>query len=412
MDSTHFAEPSTTNDGPLAGVRVIDMATVVMGPYAAQILGDLGADVIRIESPRDSARNGLHAKTPGMGPLHLNVNRNKRSVNLDLKSQNGHEAAIALLKSADILVTNMRISALTRLGLDYEAVKEAAPDLVYVHAQGFRPDSDRAKLAAYDETIQAASGILDVANRADDLQKPVILPTIIADKVSALTMVYSALAALHSRDNGGTGQLVEVPMADTMLAFTLVEHLQGKTFEPELSDTGFPLSMNSGHYARSTRDGRLAVVLPYSSQNFKDVFTAAGRTEWAADPLLDGPFNPRENGKLMNTRLDECISALTLDEWANVCGEKNVPFGPVLHLDDAAEDDYVRSGHLLDTFEHPTEGPTKVVGIPVQFSATPASIRRLAPVQGADTEEVLAELSAPAGAPDTVHVSTAGGEIA
>ncbi|WP_129658797.1 CaiB/BaiF CoA transferase family protein [Rothia uropygialis] len=404
---------NNTNLGPLSGVRVIDMATVVMGPYAAQILGDLGADVIKIESPRDSARNGLYARTPGMGPLHLNVNRNKRSINLDLKSEDGHEAAMGLLKSADILITNMRISALSRLGLDYEAIKDAVPHLVYVHAQGFRSDSDRANLAAYDETIQAASGILDVSNRADDIQKPVILPTIIADKVSGLTMVYSALAALYNRNNGGPGQLVEVPMADTMIAFTLVEHLQGKSFDPALSDTGFPLSLNKGHYARTTRDGRLAVVLPYTGQNFKDVFAAAGRDDWATDPLLDEtPFSPREHGQLMNSRLDECISALSLEEWSAVCSENNVPFGPVLNLDDAAEDEYVRSGHLLDAAEHPTEGPTKVVGIPMRFSETPASVRRLAPVQGADTEAVLAELSQQTATLHTVDITSEGSEVA
>lgn len=152
--------------GPLAGVRVIDMATVVMGPYAAQILGDLGADVIKIESPRDTVRYGTLHRTPGMTPLNLNVNRNKRSVELDLKDDDGRARALELIGEADILITNMRIGALQRLGMDYAALAEANPRLVYAHAQGFRPDSDRAELAAYDETVQAASGLLDLDRKS------------------------------------------------------------------------------------------------------------------------------------------------------------------------------------------------------------------------------------------------------
>lgn len=150
-----MATPADNASGPLAGVRVIDMATVVMGPYAAQILGDLGADVIKIESPKDTVRLGTVHRTPGMTPLAMNVNRNKRSVALDLKDADDAQRAKDLISSADIVITNMRINALRRLGMDYESLAAANPHLIYAHAQGFRPDSDRAELAAYDETVQA-----------------------------------------------------------------------------------------------------------------------------------------------------------------------------------------------------------------------------------------------------------------
>ena len=220
--------PATTatsgSQGPLAGVRVIDMSTVVMGPYAAQILGDLGADVIKIESPKDTVRNSTqYRNTPGMTPLHLNVNRNKRSVSLNLKDETDHDRALRLIGGADILITNMRIGALRRLGMDYDSLAAEHPHLIYAHAQGFRPDSERADLAAYDETVQAASGLLDLADRAGDIGSPVVLPSIFGDKVAALTIAYSTLAALHHQRATGQGQLVEVPMTDTLLAFNLVE---------------------------------------------------------------------------------------------------------------------------------------------------------------------------------------------
>ncbi|WP_372410790.1 CaiB/BaiF CoA transferase family protein [Streptomyces luteireticuli] len=394
-ETAEAAEAAAETDapaGPLAGVRVIDMATVVMGPYAAQILGDLGADVIKIESPKDTVRVGALHRTPGMTPLNLNVNRNKRSVTLDLKDEGERARALELISTADILITNMRIDALRRLGMDHDSLAPSHPRLVHVHAQGFRPDSDRARLAAYDETVQAASGLLDLAQRAGDVGAPVVLPSIFADKVAALTIVYAALAALVHQRATGRGQRVEVPMADTLLAFNLVEHLQGRIFEPPMGPTGFPLSMNKGHRARPTKDG-LAMIIPYGPQNFRDLFAAAGRPDLAEDPRVNGEFiDAARDGEALAELLETVTPLLTTEEWTEVCTKHSIPVGPVLRLDDAPEDPYVRAGHLLDVAEHPSEGAYRVVGIPLAFSATPASVRRHAPLPGQHTEEVLAEL--------------------
>ncbi|WP_158890566.1 CaiB/BaiF CoA transferase family protein [Amycolatopsis anabasis] len=378
-----------TTAGPLDGVRVIDLSTVVMGPYAAQILGDLGADVVKIESPSDTVRNGSYHRSPGMTALSLNVNRNKRSVALNLKDETDHQRALELIGAADVLITNMRPGALSRLRLSYDDLAERNPGLVYAHAQGFRGDSDRAGHAAYDETIQASSGLVDVANRA--LGKPVYLPTILGDKVSSLTIVYSVLAALVHRNKTGAGQYVEVPMTDTLIAFNLVEHLAGRVFEPPLGPSGFPLSLSPGHRAVATKDG-LACVIPYNPQNFRDFFAAAGRPDLAADPRVNGEVIDRADNDALAELIADCAPALTTDEWAEVCAKHSIPMAPVLELDRADEDPYVAEGHLLDVVEHPTEGPIRTVGIPVRFSATPGSIRRLAPRPGQDTEEVFAEL--------------------
>ncbi|WP_326837277.1 CoA transferase [Amycolatopsis rhabdoformis] len=383
-------DEQNTATGPLHGVRVIDLSTVVMGPYAAQILGDLGADVIKIESPADTVRVGQYRTTPGMTPLNLNVNRNKRSVALNLKDAGEREQALALIDTADVLITNMRPGALARLGLDYAEVASRNPGLIYAHAQGFRSDSDRAGNAAYDETVQAASGLVDIANRA--IGKPVYLPTILGDKVSSLTIVYTVLAALHHRDRTGEGQQIEIPMTDTLIAFNLVEHLAGHVFEPAQGPTGFPLSMSQGHRAAPTKDG-LACVIPYNPQNFRDFFAAAGRGDLVEDPRVNGEAIDNADVDALAELIDECAPALTTAEWAEVCAKHSIPFAPVLELDRAHEDPYVQDGHLLDTVEHPTEGTIRTVGIPVRFSATPGSIRRPAPVAGQDTAEVLAELA-------------------
>ncbi|MGP3949054.1 CaiB/BaiF CoA transferase family protein [Streptomyces sp. 7N604] len=385
MDRT--AEATT---GPLDGVRVIDLSTVVMGPYAAQILGDLGADVIKIESPSDTVRLGPYRNTRGMTPLNLNVNRNKRSVALNLKDETERGRALELIDTADALITNMRPGALARLGLGYPEVAARNPGLVYAHAQGFRSDSDRAGNAAYDETVQAASGLVDVANRA--IGRPVFLPTILGDKVSALTIVYSVLAALLHRDRTGTGQHVEIPMTDTLIAFNLVEHLSGHVFEPPVGSTGFPLSMAKGHRAVPTRDG-LACVIPYGPQNFRDFFAAAGRPDLAEDPRVNGEAIADADVDGLMDLVEECSPSLTTEEWERVCAEHSIPMASVLELDRAGEDPYVREGHLLDVVEHPTEGAIHTVGIPLRFSATPGSIRRLAPLPGQHTEEVFDELA-------------------
>jgi crotonobetainyl-CoA:carnitine CoA-transferase CaiB-like acyl-CoA transferase len=379
-----------TASGPLAGVRVIDLSTVVMGPYAAQIMGDLGADVIKIESPSDTVRVGQYRNTPGMTPLSLTVNRNKRSVALNLKDDVQRGQALDLIDTADVLITNMRPAALDRLGLSYSDIKARNPKLVYAHAQGFRSDSPQAGNAAYDETVQAASGLVDIANRA--LGKPVYLPTILGDKVSSLTIAYSVLAALLHQRATGEGQYVEIPMTDTLIAFNLVEHLSGHVYEPPVGHTGFPLSMLQGHRAVPTKDG-LACVIPYNPENFRDFFAAAGRPDLVDDPRVNGKAIATEDTPALSELIEECAPALTTEEWTEVCRKHSIPMAPVLELDKAGEDQYIQDGHLLDVVDHPSEGQIRSIGIPVRFSATPASIRSQAPLPGADTEAVLAELN-------------------
>jgi crotonobetainyl-CoA:carnitine CoA-transferase CaiB-like acyl-CoA transferase len=371
----------------LDGIRVIDLASVIMGPYACQILGDLGADVIKIEPPAgDVIRHLQKRDKDSIGALALNLNRNKRSVALDLKSPAGKQAALDLIRTADALVTNMRPRALRKLGLTYEDLAEVNPQLVYCNAQGFRSDSPAADYAAYDEVIQAASGIVDLMNRVTG--KPYYVPTTLADKVCGLTIVYSVLAALLARQRTGKGQRVEVPMADTMFAFTLVEHLGGRAYEPPAGPVGFPRSLEPGHVALPTKDG-YACILPYTYQNAADFF------EFVGHPEVMERFSPDS----FHNQLAELYEAvaryspmLTTAEWSTFCSAHSIPFAPVMNLDRAGEHDYWAAGHMLDVQQHPHEGGYRVIGNPVRFSESPDGVRRHCPTVGEDTEAVLSEI--------------------
>jgi len=380
--------PSTP--GALDGLRVIDFSTVVMGPYATQILGDLGADVIKVEPPDGDLARRTHPQVhEGMGVLALNVNRNKRSVALDLKTDAGREVFLDLVRTADVLVTNMRPGALTRLGVGYGDLAVVNPRLVYARAQGFRSDSDRADHAAYDEIVQAASGLADLMRRATGT--PTYVPTIMADKVCALTLAYSVLAAVIHQRATGEGQEVEVPMTDTMLAFTLVEHLAGHTFEPPRGVMGFNRSMVPDHRAVSTADG-WACILPYNARNIADFFTAAGHPEFATDPRFASPGALATHYGELYALVAQVAPERTTAQWQELCATWSIPFASVLELDDAATDPYVAGGGLLDVREHPSEGSYRSIGFPVRLSRTPGTVRSDCPQIGGDTQAVLREI--------------------
>ncbi|MFB7499873.1 CaiB/BaiF CoA transferase family protein [Streptomyces sp. NPDC056161] len=383
---------TTTNVPPvglpvLQGVRVIDLASVIMGPYACQILGDLGADVVKIESPEGDIMRRVHRRdADGIGALALNINRNKRSIVLDLKSDRGKQAALDLIGTADILVTNMRPRALRKLGLTHGDLAEANPQLVYCNAQGFRSDSPAADYAAYDEVIQAASGMVDLMQRTTG--QPSYVPTTMADKVCGLTIAYAVLAAYIGRLRTGRGQHVEVPMADTMFAFTLVEHIGGRAFEPPAGPVGFPRSLEPGHTAFPTKDG-YACILPYTPRNAADFFDYVGH------PGMKDRFTP----EVFQERLPELYEAIgrytaghTTAEWEAFCSKHSIPFSPVMNLDRMGEHPYWASGHNLTVQEHPHEGPYRVIANPVRFSGAPGNVRRHCPELGEDTAQVLAEI--------------------
>jgi crotonobetainyl-CoA:carnitine CoA-transferase CaiB-like acyl-CoA transferase len=382
--------------GPLAGVRIVDLSSVVMGPMATQILADMGADVIRVEPKLDKARSApanIH-RTPGMAPLFMQCNRNKRSIELDLKSDADRERLFALLETADVLVTNMRGSALQRLGIDYESLKVRFPGLIYAHGQGFNNASSQAARPAFDEVIQATSGVVNMNQRASGSLQ--FMPTYIADKMAGMYIVVGVLGALYHQRATGEGQLVVLAMADAMVALNTIEHLAGEVFVPAAGPVGNPLSFESTHRALATKDGKAIAAVAYTYKDVQRLLLAEAHP-LADDPVWDEPILDRPT---FYGGLEEVLAnsnRLTLAEWERYLIDNDMPYGVVTDIADLPTDPYVTEMGLITEVDHPTEGRIRVVLNPLEFSATPVNIRRHAELPGQSTEAVFAEISGTAG---------------
>ncbi len=368
--------------GPLADVRVLDLTSVVMGPMATQILGDLGADVVTVEEiGGDTNRFMGRGPHPQLSGIALNLMRNKRNISLDLKHPDGREACLRLAERSDILVTNLRPGPLSRLRLAYDDVRARKPDIVYCQAQGWPTDSPDADRPAYDDVVQTASGVADVYARQTG--EPRIVPSIIADKVSGLTIVYTVLAALHHRDRTGEGQRVEVPMVDAMRAFMLVEHGADAIPEPPLGNTGYRRALSIDRRPQATADGWIH-VLPYSSQNYLDLFRAGGRQDLVDDPRLASRASRNAHVEDLYSVVVDVMRSRTTDEWVAFCDEHDIPCSRIIDLDDVVA--------AFPLGEHPLAGPYHVIPSGSRFDATPISVHREASTIGQDGDEVLAEV--------------------
>ncbi|WP_066906110.1 CaiB/BaiF CoA transferase family protein [Millisia brevis] len=373
---------------PLDGVRVIELATVIMGPYACRQLADLGADVVKVEDGvRDQIRSLSPQRHPGMSGVTLNLHRNKRSIRLDLKSEVDMARFHELLGDADVLVTTMRPAALERLGLSSADLRERYPRLIHARAAGFRGNSERANAAAYDDLVQAASGIVWLNEQVTG--EPQYLPTILADKVCGLMLAQSVLAGLLQRDHTGHAPHIEVPMVESMLEFTLVEHLIGAVFEPpEEPRFGYNRVLSGQRRACRTADGSMC-VLPYSDRNWRDFFGIVGRPDLAADPRFATMPTRVANADDLYRILGTLTGAFTTAELQRRCDELSIPAYPVESLESALDSDYIRSGDVVCERIHPTEGPYRTVGPAARFDGAPLPLRRHAPNIGEHTDEVL-----------------------
>ena len=279
--------------GPLQGVRIIDLTTVVLGPYATRILADMGADVIKVETfGGDQIRHYLPTRNPGMSGFFINLNRNKRSIALDLKKPDGLAALKKLLATADAFMHNLRPQAAARLGPDYPGVRALNANIVYCAATGFGSTGPYAGKAAYDDAIQAGSGMAALNARVTGT--PAYAPTLVCDKVTGQAVAYAVLGALYQQARGGGGQAVEVPMLETAAEFALVEHLHAATFEPPLSDLGFNRVLSRFRKPYRTADGCIC-LLPYSDENWREFYRYTGRTEFEGDPRFARPPDRVQN---------------------------------------------------------------------------------------------------------------------
>ena len=361
-----------------------------MGPLATRALADMGADVIRIESPAgDFMRDFEPKRSPGMSGFSMNVNRNKRSVVLDLKTEAGREALLDLTETADAFVTNLRPRALTSLRLTDDDLRARRSDLVYCSATGFGSDGPYSEKAAYDDVIQAASGMASMFSWLGD--EPAYIPSIIADKIASLHITYAVAAALYRRAMTGRGDFIEVPMAESLATFNLVEHLQGHTFEPPVGDFSYKRLLTKHRKPRRSADGWVC-LLPYSDQNWKDFFLLAGLDEYVDDPRFADVNARVQNVDALYGLLEGVTTSKTTAEWMQLCDERSIPAAPIVDLVDIEDDPHFNAVGLIEHHEHPTEGPYRVVRSPIKFrSGDPGLFQQVANL-GQHNAEVLAEI--------------------
>lgn len=373
--------------GPLHGVRILELTSVVLGPWACQILGDLGADVIKIEPAGGDSNRQLGPRAhEGMAALYLTCNRNKRSVVLDLKNPAGREALLKLAETADVLVHNYRPASMQRLGLDYEAMKARNPGIIFCGTYGYSKKGPYADRAAYDDSIQAASGIAMLATKMGE--EPRYLPTIIADKTTGLAVVSSVMAALFHRERAGIGQEIEVPMYETLISYVMAEHLFGFAFDPPRGEMGYTRLLSKHRRPYRTQDGYIA-ILPYLNDHWKSFCEASGRPDLVTDPRFVSLGDRLKNIDAVYSETSALVAMRTTAEWFRVLESTNVPVMLVNSLEDLITDEHLLATGFWKEVEHPTEGRLRLPGVPVTFSETPGDIRLPPPRLGEHSLEVL-----------------------
>lgn len=381
--------------GSLTGVRVIDLTTVVLGPSATQILGDLGADVIKVEPPGgDVARAAGHGRSPGMSHVFLNANRNKRSVVLDLKDPEHRDALLALCAGADVLVYNIRPAAMQRLRLGYEDVRAVNPRIIHAGGFGFGQSGPYASRPAYDDLMQAMSGSADLLGRvlpaSPEGDRPTYVPINFCDRVSGLHLVYAILAALYARERTGIGQAIEVPMFETMSAFVLADNLGGASFDPPEGSMGYSRIVSRGRQPYPTRDGHLA-LLPYNDKQWREVLRLFDREDLAEDPRFATQAQRSRNAEAVYAFMAGEVARRSTAEWLELLRDSDIPHARINAIEDLADDPHLRAVGFFESYRHPHEGELVGTRHPVEFSATPAALRRPAPLLGEHTAEVLRE---------------------
>jgi crotonobetainyl-CoA:carnitine CoA-transferase CaiB-like acyl-CoA transferase len=375
--------------GALDGVTIVDLTSVGMGPMATQLLADMGADVIKVETPEgDVFRHVTPQRHPGMGHPHLNLNRNKRSVVLDLKTPGGIENLLTLVAEADVFISNLRASAIRRLGLDAETLAKKYPKLIYCGCYGYSEKGPYAGRAAVDDTIQAASGLAWLQGNAGN-EPPAYVKSVVADKVLALYVAQAVTAALFARERAGLGQAVEVPMFECMVSFLAVEHLAGKTFVPAEGPTGYSRLLNPFRRPFRTTDGYIGVV-PYTNGQWKRFFDIIGAPELAGDERYRTQAARSRHFSQLYEIIDVALKQKSSATWMALLEDADIPFAPVNSLDALLDDPHLAAIGFWRKVEHPSEGALIQAGLPISFSRTPMEVRRHAPTIGEHTDEVLA----------------------
>jgi len=375
---------------PLEGIRVLEIASMIFGPLAGQYLGDMGADVIKLEPPEgDLTRSIGPRRSPRMGSFFLTSNRNKRSIVVDLKMTEGKEILQSLASKTDVLLHSMRTPAANRLGLDYASLSQQHQRLIYCHVAGYGDDGLYAGRPAYDDIIQAASGLATLQTVIAG--QPRFIPTIIADKISGLHAAYAIMAALMQRSQTGLGQHVDVSMFETMAAFNMMEHQWGHAFEPPIGPMGYEPVSTAARRPYKTLDGFLA-LLPYNDLHWNRFFELAGESQIMQDPRFATFAARQKNVQLVWNEIEKQIARKTNAQWLELLTPEDIPFSVVNSLEDLVNDPHLKSVDFWQIHQHPSEGSLRMARVPIQMSGARTDFKRLQPQLGEHSKEILQEL--------------------
>jgi crotonobetainyl-CoA:carnitine CoA-transferase CaiB-like acyl-CoA transferase len=377
----------------LEGIRVVDMTSVVFGPYATQALADSGADVIKVE-PQSGDVSRLLARarnTKTNGGTHLTINRGKRSITLDLKLEADAEILRNLIETADVFIHNVRDKAINKLGFDYESVKAIKSDIIYVHCSGFGQNGPYRDLQAYDDVIQAASGTCTLSSRVDGNPQPRYIPSLIADKISGLFGTQAVLTAVIHKLRTGEGQRVEVPMFEAFTSFMLEEHLSNATFLPPLGPIGYARQLEPFRQPFETADGYISIV-PYTDDKIVSLFDLLDAPAWLVDAGFDTPLARFKNMNAIYRQIGILTKNRTNQAWMEIFHKTQFPAMPVRDLEDIFEDPHLKATGFFKTREHPTEGQFREMQPPIRYGADPDRVLGFAPSLGEHNEEIRQEL--------------------
>ncbi|MGH6638436.1 MAG: CaiB/BaiF CoA transferase family protein [Polaromonas sp.] len=382
--------PLKTNTGPLQGLRILDLTSVVMGPYATQTLGDLGADIIKVEPPAgDNMREVGPMRNPGMGHMAIHLNRNKRSVVLDLKQPEGREACLKLAADCDALIYNVRPQAMARLGLGYAAVAAINPKIVYVGAFGYGEDGPYAGKPAYDDLIQGAVGVPTLsAQQSGDV--PRYAPVTLADRSVGLQAAIALLSAVLHAQRTGQGQSVEVTMFEALAQFVLGDHLGGKTFEPPLGEPGYARLLAEHRKPYATANGYLCVLI-YNDKHWQSFFQVIQRPDLASDPMFCTHTARAANIAAVYAFVADIMKTRSSEAWLLALEQGDIPVTRLHTMDSLVEDAHLNAVGFFPQFDHPTEGRIRTLAPVGRYSATPPGIRLLTPRIGEHSAELLRE---------------------
>ena len=375
--------------GPLSGIRILDLTSVVAGPLATQMLGDMGADVIKIEAPEgDAPRHTGPARSQGMAALFMGLNRSKRSLVLDLKNAGAKAALWRLIESADVFVHSMRPQKVEKLGFGHQTVCAKNSRIVYAALHGYRDGGPYSGQPAYDDVIQGQSGI--AALMAEVAGEPRYAPMIIADKTCALSMAGAVAVALFARERTGRGQFVEIPMFESMVSFVLGEHLFGHNFVPPMGSLGYTRVLASWRRPYKTKDGYLC-MMAYTQTHWQKFWTAVAKPELHADPRFDSIASRAKNIVALYELAGACLTEKTTDEWLALLRRLEIPSARMSSLDDIMADPQLAASGFFKRATHPSEGEILYTDLPVRFSDTAISPARLQPRLGEHSLDVLRE---------------------